>query len=102
MNYKEYIQSAEWKAKSFQRKKIDGFKCTKCGRRTGLNVHHLTYAHLYDEPMEDLTTLCRICHTKKHGIKFSTKKERQREQQQQEENAKWARYYRLKRQGLKA
>jgi hypothetical protein len=33
-----------------------------------LDVHHRTYDHLYDEwhHLDDLTTLCRVCHSARH------------------------------------
>jgi 5-methylcytosine-specific restriction endonuclease McrA len=46
------------------------FKCTRCGRRRGLVVHHLDEQglrgpHAYD--LENLRVLCLPCHNDEHG-----------------------------------
>ena len=66
VDYKEYIKSAAWHQKRLARLKKDKYTCQKCGDTESLEVHHLTYAHLGDEPMEDLICLCRACHQKVH------------------------------------
>jgi hypothetical protein len=33
-----------------------------CGEARWLQVHHVTYAHLGDEPDADLTVMCWYCH----------------------------------------
>lgn len=67
VDYNEYIQSAKWKEKRNRRVAIDRYRCQKCGSTSKLNVHHLSYEHLGDEPMEDLITLCESCHAAVHG-----------------------------------
>lgn len=68
--YKEFLKSEYWK----EVKKVilirDGKKCTQCGCKKLLNIHHLTYAnHMKEhEHPEDLITLCRVCHQKVHGL----------------------------------
>lgn len=37
-----------------------------CDCRGNLQVHHLTYKHLGDEPMEDLVVLCEYHHKQEH------------------------------------
>jgi len=39
-----------------------GFKCQRCGVTHKLQVHHLTYEHLYNERLGDLQVLCKSCH----------------------------------------
>lgn len=63
--YREYINSSKWKKKCEEKKKSVGDKCEKCGRdkyMRKLTVHHLTYEHFGNEPLEDLEVLCNICH----------------------------------------
>jgi len=44
-----------------------GYKCTDCGRSDRiLDVHHNTYRNYGQEKLEDLTVLCRPCHTEWH------------------------------------
>ena len=68
VDYKEYIKSAAWYQKRLARLKKDKYTCQKCGDTEFLEVHHLTYDNLGDEPMEDLVCLCRACHQKVHDI----------------------------------
>lgn len=66
--YHEYLKSAAWLEKREQRLKIDGHRCAMCGAKHGLQVHHLTYEHLYQENAEtELVTLCKRCHSSMHG-----------------------------------
>lgn len=65
--YQRYLASPEWRAKRRQRLGIDSFKCARCESDEQLEVHHLTYDRLGSERMDDLLTLCRICHKKDHG-----------------------------------
>ena len=40
--------------------------CQLCNSNSHLDVHHRTYKHFKHEDPEDLTVLCRVCHTKMH------------------------------------
>ena len=71
--YTEYLKSPKWKAIAEQRMNIDKYECQCCGCRgtvaNPLEVHHLSYTHLYHEETriyEDLVTLCHICHKGLH------------------------------------
>jgi hypothetical protein len=58
----EYYKSEEWQSKRLFALHRAGNRCDKCASRSNLEVHHLTYEHLYDEKPEDLTVLCPRCH----------------------------------------
>ena len=71
--YTEYLKTPKWKAIAEQRMNIDKYECQCCGCRgtvaNPLEVHHLSYTHLYHEETriyEDLVTLCHICHKGLH------------------------------------
>ena len=66
--YHQYLLSDEWKKKRDLVVQRDQKKCTKCGSVKYLNVHHLRYDNIFNEPIEDLVTLCRDCHQVAHGI----------------------------------
>lgn len=68
--YKEYLLSEKWKQIKEIILKRDNFKCTQCEAEDQLHIHHLTYQHIYNEleHLEDLTTLCEMCHKKQHKI----------------------------------
>ena len=71
--YKSYMKSDAWKEKRRERLALDNNHCVMCGRpnkgkdgKEVLQVHHITYKHLGNEPLEDLVSLCPSCHRKIH------------------------------------
>lgn len=67
LEYDRYIaQSPEWQRKRRDAFALYGRKCAKCKSSRGLQVHHKTYEHLFNEPMEDLMILCFHCHKEVH------------------------------------
>ena len=64
--YQKYLKSRKWQYIRSEVLKRDGFKCMQCGGKENLQVHHLSYKHLYNELgyLEELCTLCRECHDK--------------------------------------
>ena len=70
--YDEYMHSEDWLQKRMQRLQMDNFQCQICGTAKNLRVHHITYAHIRNEPMEDLVTLCDECHRKVHENDINT------------------------------
>lgn len=73
--YNNYMKSDEWAAKREERLQLDDNHCVMCGRKNGLQkdgvtpilqVHHVHYGNLGNEPMEDLVSLCPGCHRKIH------------------------------------
>ena len=70
-DYKEYLQSDEWKNKAHKRAEIDKFKCCMCGSSGTMNnklqCHHITYRNIYKEDIyKDILTLCENCHKSVH------------------------------------
>lgn len=61
-NYNAYLRSPEW-AKRRQKvlKRANGI-CESCLDRPAVQVHHLTYAHLFNEPCFELRAVCHGCH----------------------------------------
>jgi len=65
--YHEYLKSDKWKQKRLERLKLDNFTCQNCGNKSGrLDVHHTTYATVFNESIYDIITLCNPCHFKLH------------------------------------
>lgn len=65
--YCEYLNSPEWKSRrQAVRERCKGI-CERCSKYRVDEVHHLTYAHVFKEPLEDLQGLCRPCHSFTHG-----------------------------------
>lgn len=73
--YDNYMKSDAWAAKREERLQLDDNKCVMCGRPNGLQkdgktpilqVHHICYSHLGNEPMSEIVSLCAGCHKKIH------------------------------------
>ncbi|MCR4330008.1 MAG: HNH endonuclease [Candidatus Roizmanbacteria bacterium] len=71
--YGKYLRSTHWDEVRKETYKRNNF-CSICGSQdTQLNIHHLTYkdkignSNLYNERINDLTVLCRDCHTCLHS-----------------------------------
>lgn len=72
VDYREYIQSKEWKAKAKAAKHRANYHCEQCGALKSehlLHAHHLTYERLGNERKSDLRVLCNDCHAEEHGIR---------------------------------
>ena len=64
-DYAQYLSSAQWRARADERLRMDNRVCqarVRCRGDYATEVHHLTYAHLGDEPMFDLVSVCHQCH----------------------------------------
>ena len=67
--YLDYIASPAWRNVRSLVLKRDNARCRDCGSKSLHNdVHHLTYIRLGTERLDDLITLCRECHNKRHGV----------------------------------
>lgn len=60
--YSTYLHSEAWQRKRAQRLAISQYRCAACTDRRAIDVHHLTYARIFNEDMEDLLPLCRVHH----------------------------------------
>lgn len=77
----------DWDERKMVVKTRDDFECTACGwpsghtvRRRNLHVHHVTPLSAGgDNSLENLTTLCHICHRKQEGRGHKRIKYRKRE-----------------------
>lgn len=64
-DYLDYLKSEQWMQKKQIRFFLDRGTCQECGEKLEFkqsHCHHKSYSWLYEEPMEDLETLCRYCH----------------------------------------
>ena len=60
--YRAYLRSPRWRLIRWLKLCMAGFKCQQCGAIRKLQVHHLTYEHLFNEHLGDLQVLCKSCH----------------------------------------
>lgn len=73
MPYKDYIAShPHWQEVRKARLNFDGKRCVVCHKVFSTNepyqTHHLNYAHLGNEHIRDVITLCDSCHYKFHAV----------------------------------
>ncbi len=67
-NYKQYIQSPEWRERREECCRYYDNRCAICyAGDKSLDVHHRTYDRLGREWASDLVLLCRACHEKYHS-----------------------------------
>lgn len=64
--YEAYMQSEKWKVKRQAVLERDNYVCQGCLKNRAVQVHHLSYAHLGNEPLWDLTSVCLDCHRLVH------------------------------------
>src|SRR4051812_37738971 len=74
MNRKEeyalYMKSPQWKAKiKALAEKVGGKFCAMCLTLRSIDTHHITYARVFNERLEDLIFLCRKHHYERHEAK---------------------------------
>ena len=69
-NYLEILKDKRWLKKNKRILKRDKYKCTACGSKNHLQVHHTFYYADYPNPWEypndSLITLCAKCHREYH------------------------------------
>jgi hypothetical protein len=66
--YRDYLQSPRWAV--LRRRVIEraGGVCEGCRSRAAVNVHHLTYSHIFHEFLWELVAVCRECHERYHQL----------------------------------
>lgn len=64
--YENYLQSDIWDAKRNELFDERGRICQRCMSVNQIEVHHITYNNLGNEPLEDLLVLCTPCHLAEH------------------------------------
>lgn len=60
--YTEYLNSPQWASKRQRVLERDGHVCQACLIRDAREVHHLTYKHVFNEPLFELIAVCKVCH----------------------------------------
>jgi hypothetical protein len=65
--YREYLQTSEWRERADAVKARFGGRCALCNGTDWLEAHHRTYERVFHELPEDLTALCADCHRAYHA-----------------------------------
>lgn len=74
--YQEKLKHPKWQKLRLEIMKRDKFKCKICkDEETTLNIHHLAYTtqDVWNEPKENLVTVCEHCHIEIENIKSNNK-----------------------------
>lgn len=66
--YYAYLQSAEWAKKRAYVLERDKFLCQICLSARATQAHHLSYNMVFNEPAFHLTSVCKECHERIHGL----------------------------------
>lgn len=61
-----YYWLPHWAKVKHDRASRDGHRCVLCWSVDELRCHHVSYANIFNEPLEDLLTLCDGCHGRVH------------------------------------
>jgi len=62
--YTAYLLTPEWRSKADRVLARDAWVCQACLRNRATQAHHLTYKHVFNEPLFELIAVCRPCHEK--------------------------------------
>ena len=71
--YSEYLLSNEWELKRQKVLKRANYICEACLEKEAIQVHHLTYKHVFKEPLFELVAICESCHELLHEETDTTK-----------------------------
>jgi len=65
--YIDYLDSEAWKNKRREALVRDNNVCQVCKENLAEEVHHITYENLFNEKLEDLLSVCKMCHNQLHS-----------------------------------
>jgi len=65
--YFRYLNTPDWRAKCAIVRERCNNVCERCHKYQVDEVHHKTYKHIFNEPLEELQGLCAPCHQFVHG-----------------------------------
>jgi len=65
-HYNEYLKSPAWAQKRIEVLRRDQHICQGCRKHKATIAHHLSYAHVGNEFLFELTSLCPTCHKRIH------------------------------------
>ncbi len=67
--YAERRSTREWAVLRMRVFRRDGYRCKLCGRNDlALHLHHSVYTNYAREKLEDVITLCEVCHERHHRL----------------------------------
>lgn len=88
-DYYSYITSKKWAKRRRRYYATNPNVCKVCGSREDLQLHHISYENLGNEPDKDLVPLCNLHHEAFHDTIGGSRKEMRRETRTFIEGAKF-------------
>lgn len=64
--YISYLNSSSWRTRRRRALELANWRCSRCGSKRDLQVHHTSYERLGAEWDQDLEVLCADCHEAHH------------------------------------
>jgi len=64
--YHWYLRTTFWQERRQHVFKRNNYVCERCNQRRATDIHHKTYARVFNEHLTDLMALCRQCHATIH------------------------------------
>lgn len=68
VDYETYMQSEAWALRKSDYYATHAKRCSACGLKKSIHLHHMTYARLGAELDADLVPLCERCHDRVHEL----------------------------------
>lgn len=68
IDYSSYMQSEAWWARKAEYYKTHAKRCSACGSKKNIHLHHMTYERLGRERDSDMAPLCEKCHDEVHRL----------------------------------
>lgn len=72
MEYADYLKTDHWRRTRKRKLHQVDYECEHCGD-AAQEVHHNSYANLFNEAMNELTALCSGCHRAIHQTDLNGK-----------------------------
>lgn len=66
--YSAYLNTPEWRERSRLVIQRAGGICEACRKAPATQAHHLTYEHVFAEPLFELVATCKPCHDRIHAL----------------------------------
>ena len=70
-DYQDYLRTDAWIKKRRIVLERDSSVCQSCLEAKAIEVHHLTYDRIFEEPLFDLVAVCGPCHVRLHRKKIA-------------------------------
>lgn len=71
-SHNKYLKSHYWRKRKIEFFSRNPRTCVVCSTSSNIHLHHATYKNLYNEPDEDLVSLCGVHHGELHKAEVTS------------------------------